>query len=97
MKQISDLIKKKKDEFKILPKKEVISLIAQQIKYSEDNLKNWKIIAKRISVASPRDATVIWLSIQKGTMADSTDKKGAFEMMCKRLPKIKKPKQLKLI
>lgn len=97
MKPISELLQKKKDTFKILPKKEAISLISQLVKYSDDPLTNWKIIARRISVASPRDATVILISIKGGTQEWSKDIKGAFEMMCKRLPKIKKPKQLKML
>jgi hypothetical protein len=99
MKHISELVKALTTPFKIpvLPKKEVISLIAQKVIYSDDPLKNWKIIARRLKPASPLDATKIYLSIKKGTFEDSRDYKGAFEFMCRKLVYVKKPKQNKLL
>lgn len=97
MKSIEDLLKIKEPKINIIPKKSSISFIAQKVKYSDDSLKNWKIIARRLKYASPQDATKIYLAIQGGTIEWSKDYKGAFEMMCKRLPKEVKPKQNKLL
>lgn len=97
MKSISELLQPKRERIKILPKKEAISLIAQMVKYSDEPLKNWKIIAKRLKTASNEDATKIFLSIRGGTQEWSKDYKGAFEFMCKKLRKEVKPKQQKLI
>lgn len=72
-------------------------MIARKVKYSDDALKNWKIIASRLKYASILDTTKIWLSIQQGTIEWSKDYKGAFEFMCRKLPKVKKPKQQKLM
>jgi hypothetical protein len=97
MQSIGDLLKTKEPKINIIPKKDSISFIAQKVKYSDDGLKNWRIIAKRLKTASPQDATKIYLSIQQGTIEWSKDYRGAFEMMCKRLPKEVKPKQGKLL
>jgi hypothetical protein len=94
---ISQLLKIEKDKIKVLPKKECITLISRLVKYNDDGLKNWKIIASRLKYASLLDTNKIYLSILGGTIEWSKDYKSAFEMMCKRLPKIKKPKQQKLI
>jgi len=97
MQSIGDLLKVKEPKITIYKKKDVIGWISEKVKYSDDGLKNWRIIAKRLKIASPQDATKIYLSIQQGTIEWSKDYRGAFEMMCKRLPKIKKPKQGKLL
>ena len=97
MKSIEELLNIPPPKINIIPKKDSISFIAQKVKYSDDPLKNWKIIACRLKYASPQDATKIYLSIQGGTQEWSKDYKSAFEQMCKRLPRIVKPKQQKLI
>lgn len=93
---ISELLKKKEPPIKVIPKKDVISYISQMVTFSPDKLTNWRIVAKRLKPASPMDATKIYLSIKGGTYEDSTDYKGAFLYMIKKLPKIVKPKQSKL-
>jgi len=94
---IGELLKVKEEKITIYKKKDVIGWIAQKVKYNSDPLKNWRIIAKRLKMASPQDATKIYLAIQQGTIEWSKDYRGAFEMMCKRLPKEKKHKQGKLL
>lgn len=96
MKHISELIKKS-EPIKVIPKKEVISLIAQMVKFSDEPLKNWKIVARRLSPASVIDASKIFYSIKGGTYENSADYKGAFLFMCKKLKYEKKPKQGKLL
>ena len=97
MQSIGDLLKvQKKETIKVIPKKEVISLISQMVKFHEEPLTNWKIVARRLATASVMDASKIFYSIRQGTFENSKDYKGAFLYMCKKLPKVKKPRQSKL-
>jgi hypothetical protein len=97
MKEIGQLLQeRKKETIKIIPKKEVISLISGMVCFHKDPLTNWRIVATRLKTASIQDASKIFYSIRLGTYLDSTDIKGAFLYMCKKLRVEKKPKQSKL-
>ena len=76
------LQERKKETIKIIPKKEVISLISGMVCFHKDPLTNWRIVATRLKTASIQDASKIFYSIRLGTYLDSTDIKGAFLYMC---------------
>ena len=95
-KSISDILKFFKPKIKIIPKKEVISLIAYDVKLVKDPLKNWKIVAYKLRSLSAEEASRMYYGIKQGTRVDSTDVKGAFESYVKNIKNPKKPKQVKL-
>jgi hypothetical protein len=96
--QASELLEKyKKPEVRIIPKKLVISYIADKVKFHSDPLTNWKIIARKLKPVTPRDATIIYEGIKLGTWDNSSDYKKAFELYCKDIKYEKKPKQHKLL
>ena len=97
MKTIGELLNEHKQEtIKVIPKKEVISLIAGLVNLSPDRLKNWKIVAFKLRGLSAQDMTTIFYSVRKGMRTDTANKTGQFLYITEAIKRPKKPKQSKL-
>jgi hypothetical protein len=81
----------------ISPRSYIITLICEKVKMNPDYLKNRMIIGRMVKPLSDEELTRTYELCKCGTATDSTDFKSTFFKVVKEIPKVKKPKQKKLL